>query len=160
MYNLPSTNTAGPLRIGGPQDAWDTANRTAYFELTTYRGDALYPYGTAQKGGGDIIQQTFLNNVMNRPVPPVPMDTWFHYAFVWADDFTSYAIYVNGALVANLPAATYDPALILEQIRIGCDATGDMAQWQGGVAWFRGFDYRLSGDLIQRDMNDDWASLV
>lgn len=160
MYNLPSTNTAGPLRVGGPPDAWDTANRTAYFELTTYRGDALYPYGTAQKGGGDIIQQTFLNNVVNRPVPAVPMDTWFHYAFVWADDFTSYAIYVNGVLVANLPAATYDPALILEQIRIGCDATGDMAVWQGGVAWFRGFDYRLSGDLIQRDMNDDWASLI
>jgi hypothetical protein len=79
---------------------------------------------------------------------------------VWADDFTSYAIYIDGKLVANLPAATYDPALILEQIRIGCDATGDGAVWQGGVAWFRGFDYRLSGDLIQRDMNDDWASLV
>lgn len=160
LYNLPSTNTAGAPRLGAPTEAWDKPNRTAYFELTTWTGDAVYPYGTAQKGGGDIIQQTFLNNIVGRPVPVTPSDTWYHYAFVWADDFTSYAIYIDGKLVANLPAATYDPALILEQIRIGCDATGDGAVWQGGVAWFRGFDYRLSGDLIQRDMNDDWASLV
>jgi hypothetical protein len=69
-------------------------------------------------------------------------------------------MYIDGKLVANLPAAAYDPALIMETIRIGCDGTDDMAQWTGGVAWFRGFDYRLSGDLIQRDMEDDWANLV
>jgi len=158
MYNLPSTNTTGPLRLGAPQDSWNWPNRTADFDITT-NGAALYPYGTAQQGGGDLIQQTFLYNA-TASAPMIPLDRWFHFAFVWADDFTSYAMYLDGKVVANLPAATYDPALILEQIRIGCDATDDMAVWQGGVAWFRGFDYRLSGDLIQRDMNDDWASLI
>ena len=158
LYNLPSTNTAGPLRLGGPQDSWNWPNRTADFDITT-NGSRIYPYGTQQRGGGDTIQRTFLANAVGAS-PAVPLDRWFHLAFVWADDFTSYAMYIDGKLVANLPAAAYDPALIMETIRIGCDGTDDMAQWTGGVAWFRGFDYRLSGDLIQRDMEDDWANLV
>lgn len=158
FYNLPSTNVDGPLRLGAPQDSWNWPNRTADFDITT-SGGAIYPYGTAQRGGGDTIQETFLYNA-TAAAPPMPQDRWFHFAFVWADDFTSYAMYIDGKVVANLPAATYPTNLIFEQIRIGCDATDDRAQWQGGIAWFRGFDYRLSGDLVQRDMNDDWASLI
>lgn len=158
MYNLPSTNTAGPLRVGAPTDSWNWINRTADFSLMT-SGSNVYPYGTSQKGGGDVIQETFLYNA-STSAPMIPLDRWFHLAYVWADDMSSYAIYLDGKLMVNLPAAQYDPALILEQIRIGCDSTDDMASWQGGVAWFRGFDYRLSGDLIQRDMNDSWDTLV
>lgn len=158
LYNLPSTNTAGPLRLGAAQDSWNWPARTADFDITT-SGGAIYPYGTAQRGGGDTIQETFLYNATSA-APAMPLDRWFHFAFVWADDFSSYAMYIDGKVVANLPAAAYPANLIFEQIRIGCDATDDRAQWQGGIAWFRGFDYRLSGDLVQRDMNDDWASLV
>lgn len=158
LYNLPSTNTSGPLRVGGPPDSWNWPNRTADFDITT-SGGAIYPYGTAQRGGGDTIQQTFLYNATSA-APSIPLDRWFHFAFVWADDFSSFAMYIDGKVVANQPAAAYPNNIIFEQIRIGCDGTDDMASWQGGVAWFRGFDYRLSGDLVQRDMNDDWASLI
>jgi hypothetical protein len=158
MYNLPSTSLGGPLRLGAPQDSWNWPNRTADFDITT-SGGAIYPYGTAQRGGGDTIQETFLYNA-TAAAPPIPLDRWFHFAFVWAEDFSSYAIYMDGKVVANMPAAAYPDNIIFEQIRIGCDGTDDRATWSGGVAWFRGFDYRLSGDLVQRDMNDDWASLI
>jgi hypothetical protein len=159
MYNLPSTNTAGPLRMGAPQDSWNRGNRTADFNITT-QGTNIFAYGTQQKGGNDVIMNTFTQNYLKGGAPTMPLDRWFHFAFVWGEDFASYAIYIDGKLVANVASAVYDPNLIMESIRIGCDGTDDMAQWAGGVAWFRGFDYRLSGDLIQRDMNDDWAGLV
>jgi hypothetical protein len=159
MYNLPSTNTAGPLRLGAPQDSWNWPNRTADFNITS-NGTTIYPYGTQKRGGGDMTTSIFHNNWSNGGASILPLNRWFHFAFVWADDFTSYAMYMDGKLVANVTSAVYDPDLIMESIRIGCDGTDDMAQWAGGVAWFRGFDYRLSGDLIQRDMNDDWAGLI
>ena len=49
---------------------------------------------------------------------------------------------------------------MMEQIRIGCDVHPEGQSWTGGIAWFRAFDYQLSKDLVQLDMNDGWGSVV
>jgi hypothetical protein len=163
FYNLPSTNIAGYPRSGAPPDSWDFPNRTADFEITGYNG-SIYAYGKGPSvdpttgAPGPDTQTTFTANLTTGPIS-YPPGQWFHFAFVWDDDFSGYAVYINGKLVANLPAAVVDPLTIYEQIRIGSDATDDGAAWTGGIAWFRGYDYRLSPDLIARDMSDDWADL-
>jgi hypothetical protein len=164
FYNLPSTNTAGYPRTGGPPDSWDFPNRTADFEITGYNG-SIYAYGKGPSvdpttgAAGPDTQTTFTSNITAGAIS-YPQGQWFHFAFVWDDDFSGYAIYINGKVAANLPAAVVDPRTIYEQIRIGSDATDDGAAWTGGIAWFRGFDYRLSQDLIAQDMSDNWADLV
>jgi len=102
--------------------------------------------------------------VLNRPViqtkyyyndQPITFGQWTHIAIVWDDDWEGYALYLGGKLAGQLRAPGPSAALIFEQFRLG----GDEAGWEGGVAWMRGFDYRLGPELIARDMANGWASL-
>jgi hypothetical protein len=94
-----------------------------------------------------------------RHLTKMPMNQWFHVAFVYDDDFMGCKLYINGELKADIKLNMRYPAdLMMEQIRIGCDLQQD-TDWRGGIAWFRAFDYKLSEDLIKRDMADDWATL-
>jgi hypothetical protein len=99
------------------------------------------------------------NFQFNQHLTQQPMNQWFHVAFVWNDDFMGCKLYINGVVKADIKLnIRYPPDLIMEQIRIGCDKH-ERAEWTGGMAWFRAFDYKLSEDLIKRDMADDWATL-
>jgi hypothetical protein len=105
------------------------------------------------------MTQAFLDNLVAGVRTPMTKGTWMHLAFVWYDDFSGYGIYKDGVLKGTGLVPRYDPTLIMEQIRIGCDNQPDGCEWTGGIAWFRGFDYRLNEAAIKLDMEDNWASL-
>lgn len=84
----------------------------------------------------------------------IKFNKWTHIAIVWDDDWEGYAMYLDGKLAGQLRAPGPAPNQIFEQFRLS-----DEPGWEGGIAWFRGFDYRLGPELIERDMANDWASL-
>ncbi len=163
MFNLPESRTNNGIpRTANDQSTFTQiyTNRVNDFMITAYSG-TVYPWGLGINPGQSVGLDYFhQHNVTYLGAPSYPPNQWFHLAFVWDDDFNGYTMYVNGkeAIRAFIPA--YDPQLIMEQIRIGSDTFADGSWWSGGMAWFRAFDYRLSTDLITRDMNDDWADLI
>ena len=163
FYNLPQSVTYG----GSPRAGWDPTyqqpynNRTNDFNVTADNNGLLYPWGRGPAAGTAAINNSFYQNLSaNLGLTTFTPGQWFHYAWVWDDDFTGYTVYVNGQQAGRAMIPAYDPTLIMEQMRIGCDAHPEGQAWTGGIAWFRAFDYRLSTDLIQTDMNDAWSSLV
>ena len=154
FYNLPeSVTTSLPPRTLQPNFVQPYTNRINDFSLAVSGSGAVAPMGRAPGVSGNVFG--------NRSQVIAPLGQWYHLAWVWSDDWTSYAIYLNGKLQydAGIGAAAYDPTLIMEQIRIGSDNHAEGAVWSGGIGWFRAFDYRLSPDLISLDMKNGWASL-
>lgn len=84
----------------------------------------------------------------------IKFNQWTHIAIVWDDDWEGYALYLGGKLAGQLRAPGPAANQIFEQFRLN-----DEPGWEGGIAWFRGFDYRLSPELIERDMANQWNSL-
>jgi hypothetical protein len=167
FFNLPESVVTGYPRKGtllGSTVVQPYANRVNDFMITATSTGSLYPWGLGPADAGKVsnIQNYFYQNawVSGEGLSQYPLAQWFHLAWVWDDDFTGYTVYVNGKQSARAFVPAYDMTLIMEQFRIGCDNHPEGQSWTGGIAWFRAFDYRLSQDLIQRDMNDDWASLV
>jgi len=151
FYNLPDTNiTAYPRKGLGPQP-FNYIQRPNDFIITA-NGSTIYPWG--------IQNPTVGSSGFGAASLPYPLGQWFHYAFVWNDDFAGYTAYLNGVSGNQAPLTPYDVQLIMEQIRIGCDVHPEGQSWTGGIAWFRAFDYQLSKELVQMDMNDGWDSLV
>jgi hypothetical protein len=154
FFNLPeSVTTSLPSRTLQANFVQPYTNRVNDFSLAVSGSGAVAPMGRAPGASGNVFG--------NRSQVVAPLGQWYHLAWVWSDDWTSYAIYLNGKLQydAGLGNSFYDPTLIMEQIRIGCDNHAEGAKWSGGIGWFRAFDYRLSPDLINRDMNNTWSSL-
>jgi hypothetical protein len=147
LYNVPSTNITGYPRLSAPPDSWNLPNQTLNFMITA-SSSQIYPYAKN------------LWQCDNAAISAYPAGQWFHYAFVWDDDFKGYQVFINGKLIQHAICTVTNLNAMFEQMRIGSDGTDDGANWSGGMAWFRAFDYRLSTDLITRDMNDDWASLL
>jgi hypothetical protein len=161
IFNLPESVTTGPPRGPPLQPSYiqPYANRTNDFMITAENG--IYPWGLGINPGQSVGLDTFFRqNFNNQGGSPYTLGQWFHFAFVWDDDFNGYTVYNNGTQTLRGFVPAYDPQLIMEQIRIGCDNHPDGQWWSGGIAWFRAFDYRLSTDLITRDMNDDWTNLI
>ncbi len=157
LYNLPSTNITSYPRKGSPQDSWDFPNQTQQFMITA-SATQIYPWGKGiYSGSSQDVSKMFGANSPSSP--QITPGQWFHFAMVWDDDFSGYVLYLNGNPSQHYACAPYDITTIMEQMRIGSDWADDKSGWTGGIAWFRAFDYRLSQDLIQRDMNDDWANL-
>ncbi len=155
FYNLPeSVTTTLPARTPQPNFVQPYTNRVNDFSLAVSSSGAVAPMGRAPGASGNVFG--------GRSQVVAPLGQWYHLAWVWSDDWTSYAVYLNGKLQydAGLGAAVYDPTLIMEQIRIGCDNHAEGAMWSGGLGWFRAFDYRLSPDLISLDMKNGWATLA
>lgn len=161
FFNLPQSSLTGYPRRG-----WDNSHvqpyvaRTNDFMITT-NGSQLYPWGLGPVKNSNVGVDTFFNENAQAGlgVSSIPPGQWFHFAWVWDDTFTGYTIYINGQQTGRAFVGAYDPTLMMEQIRIGCDNHPEGQSWTGGIAWFRAFDYRLSTDLIQRDMNDDWTNV-
>jgi hypothetical protein len=151
FYNLPDTNiTAYPRKGLGPQP-FNYIQRTNDFMITANSG-TIYPWG--------IQNPTIGTSGFGNGVTPYALGQWMHYAFVWNDDFAGYTTYLNGTPSPTLPLLPYDVQIMMEQIRIGCDVHPEGQSWTGGIAWFRAFDYQLSKDLVQLDMNDGWGSII
>jgi len=157
VYNWPESVTTGYPRRGQPPEQVDS-NKINHFAIMS-NGAQMYPWGS-----GPMYRTTTTTannefyNALSGSTVSIQNRTWFHYAFVWDDDFRGLTVFVNGVQAGRaLLTAPFDPNLLLEQIRIGCDALIGLQQWTGGIAWFRGFDYRLSPDLIAVDMADGWA---
>ncbi len=152
FYNLGDVDPAqGILRAGSPPISWDYGNRTQDLSIFMFGGNAGLTYKDARDP--TILPQYYYNTV------PLSLGQWHHIAIVWDDDFQGYAFFMDGKLAGQLRATGPGVSQMFEQMRIGSDATGDGARWQGGIAWFRAFDHRLTTDDIQLDMNDNWASL-
>jgi hypothetical protein len=160
FFNLPQS-----AAVGYPRRGWDQSHVQPYFKRTndfmiTTNGPLMYPYGVGPLVNTNNVAQSYFGDGVGRgSAVSIPQGQWFHYAWVWDDDFTGYTIYINGKQAGRSFMAPYDQNLMMEQIRIGCDNHPEGQSWTGGIAWFRAFDYRLSTDLIQRDMNDDWVNV-
>jgi hypothetical protein len=154
MFNLPeSVTTTLPPRTLQPNFVQAYTNRVNDFSIGVSGSGAIAPMGRAPGVSGNVFG--------GKSQMIAPLGTWNHIAWVWADDFSSYAIYLNGKLQYNagLGAAVYDPTLIAEQIRIGCDNHAEGASWSGGISWFRAFDYSLSPAQVAIDNANNWTSL-
>ncbi len=154
FFNLPeSVTTSLPSRTLQANFVQPYTNRVNDFSLAVSSSGAVAPMGRAPGVSGNIFGTS--SQVI------APLNQWYHLAWVWADDWQSYSIYLNGKLQYNKSiTASYDPKLIMEQIRIGCDNHAEGAKWSGGIAWFRAFDYGLSPDLIKHDIDNTWSSLL
>jgi hypothetical protein len=151
FHNLSGSSPTTYPRMGPPPESWDYTTRVQDLSVWVRNGQIQLQY--TDKRNPEILQQYYFNN------RPFPFRRWNHLAIVWDEDFNGHAIYINGNLSGQLRATGPDVAIMFEQMRIGCDATDDGAVWYGGIAWFRGFDYRLSSEQIQMDMNDAWDTL-
>jgi len=160
LYNTQASSTQGTPRKGAPRESINFKDYKDYFQITT-NGSTLFVWGAeaANPKVNASISENIWGGVSQPPLHPI--NQWFHLALVWDDDFKGYAVYIDGKLVQRgILKDTFSTNLILEQFRIGCDATEDGTRWTGGMAWFHAFDYRLNDDQIKMDMNDNWVSLV
>jgi len=155
LYNLPDTSILAEPRRGAPPQRISTAwgNRTQCFNMWAGPGSIVVDYK-------DKSDPRVFPSWGPQVYTPCPTGQWTHYAFIWDDDYGGYATYSNGKLAGHKTGVIAPaPQQMFEQMRIGCDNTEDGANWTGGIAWFRAFDYRLSDDLIKMDMNDAWTSV-
>lgn len=152
FYNVAGRDPASPmLQVGSPPTSWDYGNRAQDMSIFIYNSAVGFQYK-------DVRDLTLLSQYYYNTIP-FSTGQWHHIAIVWDDDFQGYAFFIDGTLKGQFRATGPGVSQMFEQMRIGSDATDDGAGWQGGIAWFRAFDYRLSTDQIQTDMNDNWASL-
>lgn len=147
FFNTASSNTSAPPRIGNPPESLDPDFRTQELSLSFINDRVQLQF--RDKAQPKIRSQYFA------VAPPITWGTWTHIAIVWDEDWSGYAIYMNGVLAGQLRAPGPGVKLIFEHMLIG----GFYKSWIGGLAWFRGFDYRLSESLIQRDRDNAWSSL-
>jgi len=153
IFGYYNTNSANPDVMQGPKnDSSVYSNQKANMTMTT-SGNLIYAWGKSATDPG--VEKCYWGQTV-----PMPNSQWFHLAWVWDADLTGYSIWINGKMARHVPTpSTVYSSQIMEQIRVGMDEIGDGTVWTGGMAWFRGFDYQLSADDIQRDMRDDWESL-
>ena len=155
FWNQPGMNGLSPPHPYNEQPPNYMARQNDF--SITMNGSTIYPYGMDQSNPS--IQSALQDNADNGTCSYTP-GTWFHFAFVWDEDYTGYTMYKDGAQAGRGFIPAYSPTLIMEQIRIGCDNHPEGQTWTGGIAWCRMFDYRLSTSLIQTDMNDAWSTLT
>ena len=82
--------------------------------------------------------------------------TWQHFTWIWNGDFTQIDIYVDGVKRASGTGSAMPEAITGENYIGRAALDGSHRLHKGGMMWFRGFDYALSADEIQQDMDDDW----
>jgi hypothetical protein len=82
--------------------------------------------------------------------------SWQHFTWIWNTDFSAVDIYVDGVKrISGSGGAT--PEQITGENFVGRSAAdNDHSFHKGGMQWFRGFDYPITADEIQQDMDDDW----
>ena len=90
-----------------------------------------------------------------RNTTALKLNTWQHVTLVWNDNFSAYTMYLDGKQVATASGNPIAEAWTRENF-IGKGYYGQSSMFQGGVEWFRAFDYPLGPDEIKQDMADDW----
>lgn len=151
FFNLGGSQPYSNPRQGAPTESFAWGNRRDVTALVI-NSNGLVCYGIMNQGTGLQWQTTKLN-------VSLPMKQWCHVAVVWDDDWQGFALYVNGQLADRFRMAKPLPNFLMEQLCVGSLDNEDGSGWTGGIAWWRGFDYRLSTDQIALDMNDNWDSL-
>jgi hypothetical protein len=160
LFNFYNAGGSDPTQVrpGFPAYMWDYGFRQQ--DMGLY----LSPQGMQFMLKGQTDPSNRSLTALPKPTPFM-MNTWIHVAIVWDEDWGGYTLFMNGTpamheRIQNVPPVT----LVYEQVRIGRDypnAEADsMAWWHGGIAWFRGFDYRLSQSLIQADMANNWGNVA
>jgi hypothetical protein len=159
LYNVPSSNPTGYPRTFDPSIRQPLGGRTNSFGLHA-NGNAMFAYGIGPAAGIQDVRPIYIDNgVKNLGTVSTPVGQWFHFAFVWDDDFSGYTIYINGQQAGRAFVPAFDPLLLCEILTLGCEDHVEGNWWSGGIAWFRGFDYRLSQDQIKTDAADAWANV-
>ena len=146
FFNTQASTTLS-LPRGRPTEYTGYDGRTQDLSLWLLNGRIQLQYRVKAR---PVIQTQYYYNDQ-----PITFGQWTHIAIVWDEDWEGYALYVGGKLAGQLRAPGPNASLIFEQFRLG----GDEAGWDGGIAWMRGFDYRLGPALIERDMANQWNSL-
>jgi hypothetical protein len=82
--------------------------------------------------------------------------TWQHFTWIWNGDYTQIDIYVDGIKKASGTGPAMPEGITGENYIGRAALDGTHRLHKGGMMWFRGFDYALSPDEIQQDMDDDW----
>lgn len=155
IFSLYNTTSATPttMRPGWPQDTWDYTSRTQDWSLFALQNQTvLFQYTDKTQPS---VRSQYASSIVS-----VPWNQWNHLAIVFDDDGNGLTFYVNGKSALHVRAAGPQQTMILEQFRVGCDATDDGAAWTGGIAWFRAFDYALTPTQIQADMADNWSAAL
>lgn len=152
--NFANTNVTGNPRQGPPPESWNYQYRQQNmgFYITNSSSGAVGNIAVLNRGQSP-------QQVNSDPIN-LPRGQWFHLAIVWDDDWQGAAVYINGTQASHTRFLGPSMTQMYEQICIGSDGTDDGAHWAGGMAWFRGFDYRLSTDQITMDMNNAWSQLI
>jgi hypothetical protein len=129
-----------------PDNWWKSGSRT---ELSTGpRNDTLQALEKPNYDGGLSI-----NAEQSGIIQP---KTWQHFTWIWTADYSAVDIYVDGVKRIS-GSGTSTPEQITNENYIGRSVVdNDHRLHRGGMQWFRGFDYPLTADEIQQDMDDDW----
>lgn len=129
-----------------PDNWWKSGNRV---EMVTGPGnDTLEANVKPNYDGGDSI-----NAQQSGMIKP---KTWQHFTWIWNGDFTAVDIYLDGVKQMSGSGNSLAEQITSENY-IGRSAIdNDHRLHKGGMQWFRGFDYPLSKEEIQQDMDDDW----
>ena len=116
--------------------------------VTGPRNDTLEANVKPNYDGGDSI-----NAQQSGMIKP---KTWQHFTWIWNGDFTAVDIYVDGVKQMSGSGNSLAEQITNENFIGRSAADDDHRMHNGGMQWFRGFDYPLSAEEIQQDMDDDW----
>jgi hypothetical protein len=82
--------------------------------------------------------------------------TWQHFTWIWNGDWTAVDVYLDGVKIMTGSGTSMGEQITNENF-IGRSAVdNDHRMHNGGMQWFRGFDYPLTKEEIAQDMDDDW----
>jgi len=84
------------------------------------------------------------------------INNWQHLTFIWNDDFSGYALYLDGVKISTCSKTPINEQFTWENYIGKGYWDGWTSMFKGGMEWFRAFDYPLGPDEIQQDMDDDW----
>lgn len=163
LFNLTTSRVRGSPNPGAwsPQFVQPYTSRVNSFDIAAQQS-TVFPFGMGSLRGTSVPAQTYFLEAVTSgdSITSYMPAQWFHYAWVWDADGSGYTIYQNGKQVGRGFMPPYDPQLIMEMFRLGCDQSADGNGWTGGIQWFRAFDYQLSATQVTTDMQDGWAQLV